>query len=166
MALIKCNECGAEISKSAKSCPHCGVPAKKKTSIVTWVVTIFLTFMFISLMVSPKTESSKIVNNKSPKEQAIENIDFDFSWTTEGFGNIMEANFTIQNKGIYDVKDIEVECIHTAKSGTKIDANSRVIYEIFKHKSTKKIRKFNMGFIHSQTNKTYCHIKDLVVIEQ
>ena len=29
MALIKCVECGKEISTSAKRCPYCGCPAKK-----------------------------------------------------------------------------------------------------------------------------------------
>lgn len=29
MALIKCIECGKEISDSAKRCPHCGCDAKK-----------------------------------------------------------------------------------------------------------------------------------------
>ncbi|MCK5538152.1 MAG: zinc-ribbon domain-containing protein [Bacteroidales bacterium] len=30
MALIKCKECGAEISKNAKECPGCGAPLQKK----------------------------------------------------------------------------------------------------------------------------------------
>ena len=25
MALIKCSECGKEVSSSAKTCPHCGI---------------------------------------------------------------------------------------------------------------------------------------------
>ena len=30
MALIKCPECGKEISDKAKTCPHCGVPIEMK----------------------------------------------------------------------------------------------------------------------------------------
>ena len=30
MALIKCSECGKEISDKAESCPHCGNPISKK----------------------------------------------------------------------------------------------------------------------------------------
>jgi hypothetical protein len=30
MALIKCKECGSEISSKAKACPHCGAPTKKE----------------------------------------------------------------------------------------------------------------------------------------
>lgn len=29
MAIVKCAECGADISDTAKACPHCGAPAKK-----------------------------------------------------------------------------------------------------------------------------------------
>lgn len=30
MALVKCDECGKEISDSAKKCPHCGIGTKEK----------------------------------------------------------------------------------------------------------------------------------------
>lgn len=32
MALIKCNECGKEISDKAKTCPNCGCPVNKNQS--------------------------------------------------------------------------------------------------------------------------------------
>lgn len=41
MALVKCKECGQEISQKAGSCPKCGAPIKKKTSLFTWIVAIF-----------------------------------------------------------------------------------------------------------------------------
>lgn len=36
MALIKCPECGKEVSSSAPSCPHCGYVLKKTTSAPTY----------------------------------------------------------------------------------------------------------------------------------
>ena len=30
MAMIKCSECGNEVSTTADSCPHCGANVKKK----------------------------------------------------------------------------------------------------------------------------------------
>lgn len=33
MSLIKCPDCGKEISSHAESCPHCGYPLKKKSEI-------------------------------------------------------------------------------------------------------------------------------------
>lgn len=61
MALVKCRECGKKISNTAPTCPNCGargfgpqdgaapaqvivqqVPAKPQTSIVTWMVALFI----------------------------------------------------------------------------------------------------------------------------
>lgn len=32
MTLIKCPECGKDVSTAAESCPHCGFPIKKESS--------------------------------------------------------------------------------------------------------------------------------------
>lgn len=43
MALIKCPECGKEISDAAVKCPNCGYPVKaeqKKKEKVLWDMTI------------------------------------------------------------------------------------------------------------------------------
>lgn len=32
MAMIKCRECGREISDQAPSCPYCGAPSAKKVA--------------------------------------------------------------------------------------------------------------------------------------
>lgn len=42
MAIVKCRECGAPVSTAAKACPGCGAPMPKKTSLLTWLVTIFV----------------------------------------------------------------------------------------------------------------------------
>ena len=42
MALVKCKECGEEVSNKAKSCPKCGAKAPKKTSLLTWLVLILI----------------------------------------------------------------------------------------------------------------------------
>lgn len=41
MALVKCTECDKEISAAAKTCPNCGFKARR-TSLFTWLVTIFI----------------------------------------------------------------------------------------------------------------------------
>ena len=38
MALIKCGECGKEMAKTAKACPHCGGANKAKNMKETFVV--------------------------------------------------------------------------------------------------------------------------------
>ena len=42
MALVKCKECGEQVSTSAKSCPKCGAKVPKRTSAVTWVALVFV----------------------------------------------------------------------------------------------------------------------------
>ena len=47
MSLIKCSECGKEISGKATVCPHCGVPLtinRKGTSINPIVIILLIFF--------------------------------------------------------------------------------------------------------------------------
>ncbi|KAF0804904.1 hypothetical protein A6D6_02668 [Alcanivorax xiamenensis] len=53
MALIKCKECGNEISPSAKSCPHCGAPkevARGKVGVAKIIVIIFGAFFIYGII--------------------------------------------------------------------------------------------------------------------
>ena len=64
-----------------------------------------------------------------------------------------------------DIKDIVIKCDHYSKSETKIDSNTREIYEIFKANSQKHYPDFNMGFMHSQVNSSSCYIKDFKLVK-
>lgn len=65
MALIKCRECGKEISSDAKACPHCG--AKPKTGIGCGPVLGIILVGFIAWLAfgpsptppAPKTEAEQ-----------------------------------------------------------------------------------------------------------
>lgn len=52
--LLKCKSCNKEVSKNAKSCPHCGEPnpVKKKTNLVLQflilIFTIWIIYIFLS----------------------------------------------------------------------------------------------------------------------
>ena len=50
MALIKCHECGKEVSTQAKKCPNCGVIPKSKTNkiraIAAVIILVVLAFYF------------------------------------------------------------------------------------------------------------------------
>lgn len=81
-----------------------------------------------------------------------------FSWRKKGFDNVMELDITIENMLPVQVKDIEIKCTHTAPSGTIIDQNKRIIYEIISSGRKRTFRKINMGFIHSQANRSSCSV--------
>ena len=163
--LIKCKGCGEEISKNAKVCPHCGEPAPKKTSLLTWLVLIlFIVAIFNIDTTNTSSSSSYTSTPKTPKELARDLISIEkFTWSKEGFGNIMEASFKIKNDSKYAVKDIKIECDHYSKSSTKIDSNTRTIYDVVKPNSIKTFSNFNMGFIHDQANTSRCGIIDFSI---
>lgn len=62
MALTKCKECGAEVSTKASHCPKCGAKVPKRTSLVTWLVLVFIIFMAYSWVKSPAPTT---VNNNN-----------------------------------------------------------------------------------------------------
>jgi hypothetical protein len=115
---------------------------------------------FRSVSSSPPIQSAADM-----KQHIIDQVEIEkLGWYKSGSDNIMMVNVTFKNKGTRDVKDIELTCEHYASSGTKIDSNIRVIYEIVKAGRSKRVRNFNMGFIHSQAVSTSCRITDLTVL--
>jgi len=56
MALIKCHECGAQISNQATVCPHCGAKPKPKTTTSTKIwASVFAVLVAVAVL-SPKRE--------------------------------------------------------------------------------------------------------------
>lgn len=64
MALIKCKECGTEVSSKAKTCPKCGAKPAKKTSLITWFVLILIVYLVYSA--SQSSTSTSTSNHKKP----------------------------------------------------------------------------------------------------
>lgn len=58
MALVKCKECGEQVSTQAKTCPKCGARVPKKTSLITWVVLIFIIYVVYQANQGPSTKGS------------------------------------------------------------------------------------------------------------
>lgn len=109
--------------------------------------------------------SSNNPSAPSAKDMLLEQVKLDFHWSKGGFDNIMMADFTINNPTDHSFKDFEIRCDHFAKSGTHIDSNTRIIYEVVKAHSKKSIRNFNMGFMHSQASSSSCKISDLIPLD-
>lgn len=69
MALIKCPECGGQVSNTAGKCPHCGAKTPKKTSLVTWVVAGIAGLVMVNMLTRP---SSPTPPTKTPEQLAAE----------------------------------------------------------------------------------------------
>lgn len=62
MALVKCKECGKEISKDAETCPHCGKKINKTPWIAQVLVFIFLLWVFGVFNTNNKNDTSVQTN--------------------------------------------------------------------------------------------------------
>lgn len=51
MALIKCRECGKELSATALVCPHCGFPNKRKSKLGLIIIAIFTIVLLITSVI-------------------------------------------------------------------------------------------------------------------
>ena len=66
--LIKCKDCGHQVSKSAKACPNCGAKmSKQRTSLFTWFIAIVLGFGILSAIFTDNT-----TQEASPKKKSIQ----------------------------------------------------------------------------------------------
>jgi hypothetical protein len=82
------------------------------------------------------------------------------SWSKEGFGGVMVANFTIHNDNTIDAKDIKITCSSSGLSNTTIDTNTRTVFEVVKERSYSQVRELNMGFIRGEVADTKCKVVD------
>jgi hypothetical protein len=158
----KCTSCGKDVPKSSIKCLACG-KFIKKLSAIQWIGIILLCLIAVGIINSPENPQVKeeILNPNLAKQGVMNDVALEYTWTTEGFGTVMKANLQIKNNSTSDIKDIQIQCDHFAKSGTKIDSNNRTIYEIINAKSSKRFFKYNMGFIRDQVHSTYCYIKNI-----
>lgn len=161
MALVKCKECKQEISQKADNCPACGSPQKAKHYNVGWLFLVFIVgWLVVTLSDNSRYDAAAAAIEKAENERktALNNLKLEYKWAKSGFGNIMEADFTISNDNPFAVKDLKILCTGSAKSGTKIDKNENVIYEVVPAKGKKSVYSFNMGFINSQVERVSCVI--------
>lgn len=168
MALTKCTECGNEVSTNADSCPKCGAKVKRKSIGCGGIILILIVIGIIGSFMSkngdspsstPSVPSVADIEERVKAQVMIKNLE----WYKGGFDSVMMVNATFENISDHDVQDIELTCDHFSNSGTKIDSSTKVIYEVVKAEKSKRVRKFNMGFIHSQAASTDCKITNLVV---
>lgn len=153
------------------------VPNKEKPSMILTVgggfIIICIAYAIYLQLTIPTIEHRKPQQSRQAtiqeqteaiKNAVKESLSLKFTWTKEGFGNIMSADFIINNASNLDIKDITISCGHYGNSKTLIDTSTSTIFEIFNKQSTKEIKDFNMGFIHSQVVSSECDINDFTLL--
>lgn len=71
MALTTCNECGKDLSDTAKACPHCGAKVPRP-SIWPWVLGVPFALFVAFLMFGAAVGSSPEAKEKAHARDAIQ----------------------------------------------------------------------------------------------
>jgi len=74
MSMIKCKECGTDVSSKAESCPKCGAPispkksvkVKKKTSLLTWLIVVLIGLWFLGTIIDGY-ETQKLAHQEAER---------------------------------------------------------------------------------------------------
>lgn len=69
MALIKCSECGKEVSTEAGKCPHCGVKVKKPAGPLAWLLG---SVIFLVILVGALGKPEPAIDTRLPEQRAAE----------------------------------------------------------------------------------------------
>lgn len=129
MALTKCKECGKEISIKADKCPHCGAPAKKKTSVLTWLVTIFIVLWaigyFSNQSYSPTNNSTSAAQYSSaesytPPHEVI-------SWKCDKEYGFIFVRGEVKNVSKQSIKNVMAVGEFRTKDGTLVKSEDALI---------------------------------------
>ena len=149
--LIKCAGCGAEISKKAKTCPHCGEPVPKGTSLMTWLVLILFVIVFIGNITSKDTPVASSVSSQEKiakqqrakeqeKKQGYKEKDMQyFSQTKEAI--IKDINLKIQNKKYNDaIKITNKYQLFKGKDGNISKLHTEAVALLSKEKKEKQAK--------------------------
>jgi hypothetical protein len=75
MALIKCKECGQQISSDAKACPSCGKPTPPKTKLSTWLIGGLGALVMVSCIISQDTARKNQPPPPPPPETAEQKVE-------------------------------------------------------------------------------------------
>ena len=69
--LINCKTCGAQIAKSAKTCPSCGARQRNRHPVLTVILTLVLILIAIGLAVSlSEQKPTKVESTAAPRGSA------------------------------------------------------------------------------------------------
>lgn len=97
MAMIKCPECGKDVSDKAKVCPNCGVKIKRKSKkipIIILVIVLLILGLVGAFIWETNNKTNKTHENKqTAKSSSVEKTD---EKTSSGFEEDKKESTTIQ----------------------------------------------------------------------
>ena len=125
--LIPCHDCGKEVSKNAKTCPHCGTKLKRKAGLLGTLVVLFIAFSIFASMINGDGTTGGLIN-PAPSVSASAPMVLE----VETFNCGHEHGYTVTEgrvKNISDkpLKNVEAVVENLAADGTFISADTAII---------------------------------------
>lgn len=159
LSLIKvyANDSSGEVGFSVQHSPAHGVK-QKRGGIGRIILLGFIGLMAIGWLVEkfPNLKGTPPIV-ASPQDK----VALSSTMSKGGFGNVLLLDLILTNLNTFAVKDIVIDCDGFASSGTKIDNNTKTLFERLEAKETKAFNKFNMGFLNSQVSETRCTVQSV-----
>lgn len=150
MSLVKCSECGLEISDKSKNCVHCGCPVKREEVKIITNKNLFLfiisavcfvlsmVFLMLALFASTDTRTMFFTNNKYYLAAVREIGSYDKRETIDGFTYHHRLN--AYDDIVLELMDDAYECSFTyylsnaeMKIEFKMDYKTYVTYKMTKN---------------------------------
>ncbi len=141
MAMTKCEECGADVSTKAESCPKCGAPIspkkpvkeKKKTSLLTWLIVLLIGLSVLGSMLGESQEEKEAKYEQLQAERAAETNRKNIEYFTKNTKEILSSVKKEIDAGNYD-KASEI-------TGKYLTTNNKEILVYHKQARTKTVLK-------------------------
>lgn len=123
MALVKCKECGSEVSDKAQSCPKCGapiivsIPTKKKTSMLTWTVGGVIALIFYGAISGHNSTTSSSISEPQQAQEQLAKIEADNKKSNENIDNAIQASHFLK-KSLRDPDSLQYDHVIATENGT------------------------------------------------
>jgi len=141
MALKECKGCGKNVSKKAKSCPHCGEPFQRSTQGCVGGCSVLILVLFVGALAmymstiqetptpttvsSPVSKKTDTINNSPTDAKKQMAIDFCNADVKDNFHESVEIEFptplTYENDNFYFVHYKDGKEVITGGGTTKVD---------------------------------------------
>ena len=113
MALIKCKECGTEVSSKAENCPKCGAKVAKKMGCGTLIGVVFLGLVIIIAISTPGTGNNSSSQTKNSAVTAdIQNISAPLPKIPGSQWNYHQHNDEMGKGTIYQARVLSINTVN------------------------------------------------------
>ena len=108
MAMKKCKDCGAEISKSAKTCPHCGKKQKHTGLTTVLIILVILLGVGVATSINDTTNPTSSQTSENVKATLEKFNQIQTGMTYQEVVEIMGEEGTLSTESSYGDQTVQI----------------------------------------------------------